>query len=176
VVFITGLDDGVLPHSRSLDDPEEMAEERRLLYVGITRAKERLYITRADRRSSYGGYENCTPSRFLRDIPATLVMNSGIIAPTRTSRPSMERRMENYSNWSTPSPTYGSFKPAPRQVKPQVEQRYPANCRVRHEVWGEGLVVKSVLEDGDETVDVFFDTVGFKRLIASLAKLEIVKK
>ncbi|BCY17674.1 DNA helicase [Leptolinea sp. HRD-7] len=176
VVFITGLDDGVLPHSRSLDDPEEMAEERRLLYVGITRAKERLYITRADRRSSYGGYENCTPSRFLRDIPATLVMNSGIIMPTRTSRPSMERRMENYSNWSTPSPTYGSFKPAPRQSKPPVEQRFPANCRVRHEVWGEGLVVKSVLEDGDETVDVFFDTVGFKRLIASLAKLEIVKK
>ncbi len=176
VVFITGLDDGVLPHSRSLEDPEEMAEERRLLYVGITRAKERLYITRADRRISYGGYENCTPSRFLRDIPAALVMNPGIVAPTRTSRPSMERRMENYANWSTPSPTYGSFKPAPRQAKPPVEQRYPANCRVKHEVWGEGLVVKSVIEDGDETVDVFFDTVGFKRLIASLAKLEIVKK
>jgi DNA helicase-2/ATP-dependent DNA helicase PcrA len=57
-----------------------------------------------------------------------------------------------------------------------VEQRYPANCRVKHEVWGEGLVVKSVLEDGDETVHVFFDSVGFKKLIASLAKLEIIKK
>jgi len=176
VVFITGLDDGVLPHSRSLDDPEEMAEERRLLYVGITRAKERLYITRADRRSSYGGYENCTPSRFLRDIPAGLVMNSITTAPTHSSRSPMERRTESYANWSTPSPTYGAVRPAPRQVKPPVEQRYPANCRVKHEVWGEGLVVKSVLEDGDETVHVFFDSVGFKKLIASLAKLEIIKK
>ena len=176
VVFITGLDDGVLPHSRSLEDPEEMAEERRLLYVGITRAKERLYLTRADRRSSYGGYDNCIPSRFLKDIPADLVVKSGMVAPSRVGRSPVERRVEDYSSWSTPSPAYNSYRPAPRQEKPKVEQRYPANCRVKHEVWGEGQVVKSVLEDGDETVDVFFDSVGFKRLIASLAKLEIVKK
>jgi DNA helicase II / ATP-dependent DNA helicase PcrA len=178
VVFITGLDDGILPHSRSLDDPEEMAEERRLLYVGITRAKDRVYLTRADRRSTYGGYDNCEPSRFLKDIPATLVLRQGMVSSSGIGigRTSSERRVENYAKWNTPSPTYGSFKPAPRQAKPAVEQRFPANCRVKHEVWGEGLVVKSVLEDGDETVDVFFDSVGFKRLIASLAKLEIVSK
>ncbi len=155
IVFITGLDDGLLPHTRSLDDPEEMAEERRLLYVGITRAKDRVYLTRADRRSTYGGYDDAAPSRFLKDIPAALLLHQGMISPAPTGRTSMERRKETYTNWSTPAPTYGSFKPAPRQVKPPAEQRFPANCRVKHEVWGEGLVVKSVLEDGDETVDVF---------------------
>ncbi len=175
VVFITGMDDGVLPHSRSLDDPEEMAEERRLLYVGITRAKDRLYLTRADRRSGYGGYDNTVPSRFIKDIPGGLMLQQGLVASTRNGGSTMRRRSENYSGWTTPSPAYGTFRPVPRQQKPQVEQRFPANCRVKHEVWGEGLVVKSVLEDGDETVDVFFDSVGFKRLAASLARLEIVK-
>lgn len=176
VVFITGLDDGLLPHSRSLDDPEEMAEERRLLYVGITRAKDRVYLTRADRRSTFGGYDDSVPSRFLRDIPSALMIQQGLVSSNRSGRSSYNLRKDSYANWNTPSPSYGSYKPAPRQEKPQVEQRFPANCRVRHEVWGEGLVVKSVLEDGDETVDVFFDSVGFKRLAASLARLEIVKK
>ncbi|MEI8132099.1 MAG: UvrD-helicase domain-containing protein [Leptolinea sp.] len=178
VVFITGLDDGLLPHSRSLEDPEEMAEERRLLYVGITRAKDRVYLTRADRRSTYGGYEDATPSRFLKDIPTTLLMHQGMIATqTRSNRTGLERKSENFGQWSVPSPSFNSYKPAPRQAPPPpVEQRFPANSRVNHAVWGEGMVVKSVLEDGDETVDVFFDSVGFKRLAASLAKLEIVKK
>ena len=73
-VFITGLDDGILPHSRSFDEPEEMEEERRLLYVGITRAKDRLYLVRALRRGGRGFAEETLPSRFLDDIPdASLV-------------------------------------------------------------------------------------------------------
>jgi DNA helicase-2/ATP-dependent DNA helicase PcrA len=67
--------------NRSLDDPEEMAEERRLLYVGITRAKERVYLTRADRRSTFGGYDDTTPSRFLRDIPSSLIIQQGLVSP-----------------------------------------------------------------------------------------------
>ena len=98
-----------------------------------------------------------------------------MISPTRSSRSPLERKSENYGQWSVPSPSFNNFKPTPRQTPPPVEQRFPANCRVKHAVWGEGLVVKSVLEDGDETVDVFFDSVGFKRLAASLAKLEVVK-
>ena len=72
-VFITGLDDGLLPHSRSRDDPEEMAEERRLFYVGLTRAKDRLYLVRAERRGSFGGYEESVPSQFLDDLPEKLL-------------------------------------------------------------------------------------------------------
>lgn len=176
VVFITGLDDGMLPHSRSLDDPEEMAEERRLLYVGITRAKERVYLTRADRRSTYGGYDSVSPSRFLKDIPAELMLRQGMITPSRPTYSQKDLRNNTVGKWDYTAPVYSSKKPAPRQAPPPVTQRFPANSRVTHAVWGEGMVVKSVLEDGDETVDVFFDSVGFKRLAASLAKLEIVNK
>ena len=68
-VFIIGLDEGMLPHSRSLDDPEEMAEERRLFYVGITRARNKLYLVRADQRTTYGSFESSMPSRFLTRYP-----------------------------------------------------------------------------------------------------------
>ncbi|HQF46627.1 MAG TPA: UvrD-helicase domain-containing protein, partial [Anaerolineaceae bacterium] len=76
-VFIIGLDEGLLPHSRSLDDPEELAEERRLFYVGITRARDRLYLVRAEQRSSYGSFQDQIPSNFLRDIPDNLVQHQG---------------------------------------------------------------------------------------------------
>ena len=69
VVFITGLDDGMLPHSRSLDDPEEMAEERRLFYVGLTRAKQRIYMVRAAQRSTYGSFQELSPFALLRGYP-----------------------------------------------------------------------------------------------------------
>ncbi len=73
IVFITGLEEGLLPHIRSMDDPEELAEERRLLYVGVTRAKNRLYLTYASRRARYGSYEDSYASRFLDNIPHQLV-------------------------------------------------------------------------------------------------------
>ncbi|MAT42333.1 MAG: hypothetical protein CL609_08335 [Anaerolineaceae bacterium] len=72
-VFIIGLDDGTLPHSRSFEEPEEMAEERRLFYVGITRARNKLYLVRAERRNMYGSYDAQLPSRFLKDVPQELV-------------------------------------------------------------------------------------------------------
>jgi DNA helicase-2/ATP-dependent DNA helicase PcrA len=73
VVFITGLEDGILPHSRSLDDAESLAEERRLFYVGLTRAQDKLFISHSFRRLLYGAWEASAPSRFLGDIPANLV-------------------------------------------------------------------------------------------------------
>ena len=69
VVFIVGLEDGTLPHSRSFEDPEGMAEERRLFYVGITRAKQRLTITYCNKRKRYGDSLECTPSRLLEELP-----------------------------------------------------------------------------------------------------------
>ncbi len=80
VVFLTGLEDGVFPHMRSLGDPAEMAEERRLAYVGITRARERLYLSRALSRSAWGAPSWNPPSRFLDEIPAELAEWSGEVA------------------------------------------------------------------------------------------------
>ena len=178
-VFIVGMDEGLLPHSRSLDDPEEMAEERRLFYVGLTRAKNKLYLVRAERRSSYGSYEEAIPSRFLNDLPDGLVQQQGMNSSYRRSSFGSQRdeRKERYSRWETPSPA-----PAPRpgqqtygySARPQTERKYSPAMRVRHPIWGEGMIIESRLQDGDETVDVIFQSVGFKRLVASLANLEII--
>ncbi len=183
-VFIVGLDEGLLPHSRSRDDPEEMAEERRLFYVGLTRAKNRLYLVRAERRSSYGSYEEAVPSRFLDDLPETLVQQQGISSSSNYRRGGFgsqrEERKDRYSRWESPTPAPGG---GPRPGQPAygysahkpVERRYSPAMRVKHPIWGEGMVIESRVQDGDETVDVIFESVGFKRLAASLANLEIIK-
>ena len=175
-VFIVGLDEGLLPHSRSRDDPEEMAEERRLFYVGMTRAKDQLYLVRAERRATFGSYEDTIPSSFLSDLPETLIQGK--------RRPSGRAyRRDSQANWqelaqrATSFPVYRNNGSSSRHSSaPIIQLRYLPNMRVRHPVWGEGWVLESRLEDNDETVDVSFDSVGFKRLIASLANLEIVKR
>jgi DNA helicase-2/ATP-dependent DNA helicase PcrA len=169
-VFIIGLDEGILPHSRSADDPEEMAEERRLFYVGITRAEDRVYLVRAAQRSTWGNYEMTEPSRFLDDIPAGLLKQTGV--------PKLTRRVEQ--SWGSSTRWEGtSLAPsAPPNAKPaaSVDRRYHPAMRVRHSTWGEGIVLESRIQDEDETVDVFFESVGFKRVVASLAGLEIITK
>ena len=155
-VFIVGLDDGLLPHSRSFDEPEAMEEERRLFYVGITRARDRLYLLRALRRGGRGFSEDTIPSRYLDDIPLEL-LNGG-------SRPKQSRSARTLS-WLRADPV-------PAAV---VETRFRAGMRVQHPGWGEGIVLNSRLQDNDETVDVVFESVGIKRLAASLANLSILK-
>lgn len=162
VVFLVGLEDGTLPHSRSFDEPEEMEEERRLFYVGITRAKERLYLCRAMRRGGRGYAEETIESRFLDDIPDGLVSGRGRAGRTTRSAP---RPMAQ--SWSLPAP------PRPAPVR---QSQFRAGNRVRHPVWDEGIVLDSRIQDGDEIVDVAFESVGIKRLAASLANLKIITK
>ncbi|MBL6965212.1 MAG: UvrD-helicase domain-containing protein [Anaerolineales bacterium] len=155
VVFIIGLNDGTLPHIRSFEDPEAMHEERRLLYVGITRAEDQLYLLYALNRFNYGYMESADPSRYLEDIPLELV--SG--APARQN-----------SN-------YGAiFRPerwdASEEIE-SVEQQYHPGMNVNHAAWGDGMVLNSKIEDHEEIVDIFFEDVGLKRVVASLARLEI---
>ena len=167
-VFIIGLDEGLLPHSRSRDDPEEMAEERRLFYVGMTRAKTQLYLVRAERRSSFGSYEYNEPSRFLEDIDDSLILSQG----KRNS--SRRESFLNDMRWSTSGVTATSRQREARLII-NPETRYKPGMRVRNAAWGEGLVLESKVDaDGEETVDVHFESVGFKRVLASLANLEIL--
>jgi DNA helicase-2/ATP-dependent DNA helicase PcrA len=155
-VFIVGLDDGIIPHSRSFDDPEQMEEERRLFYVGITRAKDKLYLLRAIQRGRRDTIEETYPSRFMDDIPQAL-----LVGKTRTGRAPTFRT----NNWSLPTP----LKSAPVSTS-----KYHAGARIQHAMWGEGIVLSSRLQDGDEIVDVVFESVGIKRLAASLANLTII--
>jgi DNA helicase-2/ATP-dependent DNA helicase PcrA len=161
LVFITGLNDGTLPHSRSFDDPEGMLEERRLLYVGITRAKDMLYLSYTQNRSAYGYLEPCEPSRFLNDIPTNLLSEvSG-----RSRLRNRTRESQSYA-WESKSSSHAS-------VIPQAAIHFPAGTRVTHPSWGEGMVLNSRFQDDDEIIDIFFEQVGLKRVAASLAKLQV---
>ena len=161
IVFICGLEDGTLPHSRSFDDPEGMAEERRLFYVGITRAQERLFLLHALNRTTFGYSEPAEPSRFLDDIPSDLIKGGN---PWQTLR-APGRHTKAAMTWDNPS----SSKSAP-----VIQPSFKAGQNVRHPAYGEGMVLNSVIDDGEEIVDVFFQDVGLKKMVASLAHLETV--
>ncbi len=158
VVFIAGMEEGLLPHSRSIpptsDDPEELEEERRLCYVGITRAERRLYLFRSFRRRLMGGSLPSMPSRFLSEIPQHL-----IAAP--------EQSRVSSASWGTadqrPSPTVAPAAPPPLK----------AGDKVRHAKFGEGIVVNCVASGADHEATVAFKgDAGVKRLLLSLARLE----
>lgn len=160
-VFIVGLDDGILPHTRSFDELEEMEEERRLFYVGITRAKDRLTLVRATRRGGRGYSEDTYPSRFLNDIPAEMLNGRSRGGNNQRSSARGDR------TWKLPPP------PKPAII---IEHKYPIGTRVQHNTWGEGTVLESRLQDDDEILAVNFKVFGLKRLGASLAKLTIMEK
>jgi len=158
VVFIVGLDDGLLPHVRSMDDPEAMAEERRLFYVGITRAMDRLYLLRAFRRSAGAGGGLMEESRFLRDIPPHLLREEEI--PGRTI--SLTRGTD-----VTLPVSAGASQP--RQA------RFRSGMRIRHDRFGEGVILESQVHGEDEVLTVEFETVGLKRLDADAAPIQVLE-
>jgi DNA helicase-2/ATP-dependent DNA helicase PcrA len=154
VVFIVGLEEGLFPHSRSFDDPDAMEEERRLCYVGITRAKERLYLVHAFRRTMYGESQVSVPSRFIEDIPDHLIAGRGEAALDEE-----ERRYRWQVQWPVTS-------------EPVVTGQFETGDRVRHRLFGEGIVIESKITGDDEEITVAFEEKGLKRLLASFAKLE----
>ncbi len=161
-VFIVGLEDGTLPHSRSFDDPEAMAEERRLLYVGITRAKDLLTLTYAMNRSTFGYSEPSDPSRFLVDLPPGALDGHAPVQVLHRPSGATHRKEE----WDAPSPA-----PAAAAI---LQPKFHPSMRVCHPSWGEGMVLNSNIQDGEEIVDVYFEGEGLKRVAASFAKLEII--
>lgn len=195
IVFIVGLEEGLLPHSRSLEDGEELSEERRLFYVGLTRAKDQVILSHAFRRTTFGGTEVTVPSRFLGEIPETLMMggSSGTRRRQTINRASTwqsnSSRMAPSWNWSgqtsTPQMTTGAKElPEPNTAKGRrqkqeqsavTEAQYRTGQKVFHAKFGDGIVVESKVTGNDEEVVVAFKEagVGIKKLVASLAKLEV---
>lgn len=164
VVFLTGLEEGMLPHSRSMDSPQDVAEERRLFYVGMTRAQALLYITHAFRRlwGRYGSNEPSAPSRFLEDLPVNVL-----------GRSSPVRKSHGGSNWSTQS--WQSTAKPPRVYAPPPELHYNSGQRVRHSHYGEGVIIESQLEGRSEMVTVLFGKgIGVKKLLGSMAPMEVI--
>ncbi len=179
VVFITGIEEGLLPHSRSLNEPDEMAEERRLFYVGLTRAKDYLFLTYAFRRSLYGESVPGQPSRFLGDIPAELT--EGVSLQIKDMR---ERAGYRYATtWGggssratsrSSSSKVISFEQAQRNAANSFNLRYRAGQRVMHPKLGEGIVINSRRSGQDEEVEVHFSKHGTKRLLASYANMSLL--
>jgi DNA helicase-2/ATP-dependent DNA helicase PcrA len=157
VAFIIGLDDGVLPHQRSFEDPEAMEEERRLFYVGITRAMDRLILLRAFRRRQAGVSSLSTPSRYLEDLPPDLVEGD-----LNTHRSWEQALYQRQTRWDA-SPTQ------------PVEARYRVGMRVLHPTFGEGIVMATETDLDDEEVTVEFEGGETRHLIASLARLTILE-
>jgi DNA helicase-2/ATP-dependent DNA helicase PcrA len=149
VVFLTGLEEGVFPHARSMDDNAEIEEERRLCYVGITRARERLHLSFAIHRRIHG-YGVGEPSRFLREMPEE------------------ELAFVNVKR----EPTFEPARPAEPIDPPDDDWPVRVGARVRHARFGEGLVVGVERDGGDTIVTVGFASVGRKRLSLQYAQLE----
>jgi DNA helicase-2/ATP-dependent DNA helicase PcrA len=155
IVIIVGLDDGLIPHQRSFDEPEAMHEERRLFYVGITRAKDRLFLLRVFRRRTFGTSSIAEPSRYLEDFPPDLVEGdiSGILTREQTT-------FRKQTSWD--------FQPHAEELEPQ----FGVGMRVKHAAFGEGIVMSSRIDQDDEEVTIAFEDYGIKILVASLAGLE----
>ena len=164
VVFIAGLNEGTLPHNRSIEDPEAMMEECRLLYVGITRAKDRLYLLYAQNRSAYGYNEPAEPSRYLTDIPEEFLIGAHV--SRRYAYKNSYKNIETRSWQNRAARSLSEDEQTARTI-----QEYHPGMRVEHPKWGEGMVLNSRLEDDDEIVDIFFEDLGMKRVAASLARL-----
>jgi len=158
-VFIVGLEEGILPHRKSFDDPGEMEEERRLCYVGITRAKKRLFLLRSYRRSLFGGSTANPPSRFLHDIAPHLISPRGLWeeSPTSVASPDFNRD-------SQPSPP------------PLGTLALKVGDHVRHSKFGPGIVMNCLPTRDDQELTVAFEGAGVKKLLASLAPLEKIEK
>ncbi len=172
-VFLVGMEEGLFPGSQSIFGPlEEMEEERRLAYVAITRAKKQLYIINASTRMIYGSTSRNLCSRFVGEIPLTLCDESSKMQtgytwqkPTVPVRPSSNGY--SYSDvFSRPQPPK---KPAVSGVQ------YSAGMRVEHSTFGEGLIIKVTPMGNDAMLEIAFDTVGTKKIMAGYARLKTIK-
>jgi len=158
-VFLVGLEEGLFPHSRSLMENRELEEERRLCYVGITRAKQRLYITHANMRTMYGNFNNSIPSRFLMELPKESITN--IKALRKSTASSMPVR--------TMKPLAGAKTAAAMGSNPD---EITIGCKVSHPKWGVGTVITKEGTGAEAQVKIAFPGLGIKSLILAYANLE----
>ena len=176
MVVIAGLEEGLFPHSRSKEDLEELEEERRLCYVGMTRAQSQLVLTSAARRRVFGEYQSTEPSRFLDEIPAELLER---IAPTYAPAYQSTFTHGHYEFRTNP---YGRKGKAARFKESEESYRYEdedqsvqalrPGMRVKHAQFGVGTVVSVEEHNDDMKITVRFNLVGVKKLLAKYAKLE----
>jgi DNA helicase-2/ATP-dependent DNA helicase PcrA len=176
VVVIAGMEEGLFPHSRSAEDEDELEEERRLCYVGMTRAESRLILTGAARRRVFGEYQSTQPSRFLDEIPGELIER---IAPAYSSTYQSSFSHAHYEFRTNPYGRKGKGakfrEEGPTYSYEDEDQSVMAlrpGLRVRHPQFGVGTVLSVEQHTDDLKITVRFNSVGQKKLLAKFAKLE----
>jgi DNA helicase-2/ATP-dependent DNA helicase PcrA len=168
VVFMTGMEEGLFPHGRATDERDEVEEERRLCYVGMTRAMQQLYLSHAHRRRIYGDFKQNPPSRFLAEIPGRLLAgaaSSALRAPAAHNLASVFEQLE-------PDPFEEGDFFEDVQVVPEAEEGLCVGLRVRHVKFGVGTVRRLEGSGDQQKVVVQFPSVGLKKLLVKFAGLE----
>ena len=177
VVFITGLEEGLLPINRAIEaefqDPQPIEEERRLFYVGITRAEKLLYITYTGMRMLYGRTQMSAPSRFLASLPEQHIKSLGTrhAGINQHRQPSLMERAKQTAS-GLPQATVRSMSAAPVIPPPRT---YAVGERVFHPKFGEGVIGEAIDRRSDQELAVDFARHGRKRLLASLAQLDLIE-
>jgi len=174
IVIVAGMEEGLFPHARSLQDDEDIEEERRICYVCLTRARERLILTSAARRRIFGEYQSTEPSRFLDEIPSELVRRLETVTHTPSwATPRYELRNPYGRRSATPSVREPAAKTYAYEDEDQSAAPVKLGQKVRHKQFGVGTVV-GIEEHGDDDhkITVRFASVGTKKLIAKFANLE----
>ena len=172
-VFLVGFEDGLFPGMRAIGDQQEMEEERRLCYVAITRAKEKLTISHARQRMLYGRTTAALPSRFLKEIPEDVVVRKGLFygaAPERTPYPTQSQ----YHSRQTAQRARSFLASAPSaQNAPKLELN--KGDMVNHTAFGRGMVLSVMKMGGDALLEIAFDDIGTKKLMANTASAHMKK-
>jgi DNA helicase-2/ATP-dependent DNA helicase PcrA len=168
VVFLTGLDEGLFPHSRTLMDPAQVEEERRLAYVGITRAERQLYVTNAVTRTMYGRISAYMPSRFLAEIPPQFMEDyhrKSAIPQSRTTAVPGKQRVSILTK-----PVASSLP-----KKHAVTDTFAKGDKVRHKIWGIGTVLDVIGEGPNMQMKIQFPTKGVRQVVVKYAPLEKIQ-
>jgi len=191
IVFIPGLEEGIFPGNQSLYSDEDLEEERRLAYVGITRAREKLYLVNARQRMLYGRTDRNMPSRFLREIPSNITEDKTVSKVSRTYDfgGGYSTNKGYSSGFGSPSKPHKYGKSTPigsahqsssaahqfGQVQPKMQASdvaYSVGDTVRHKAFGTGVILSQTPMGNDTLLEVAFDRAGTKKLMAKFAKLE----
>ena len=203
VVFLVGMEEGLFPSKRSIEEDEEVEEERRLCYVGITRAKEKLYITNASKRTLYGSTTYTMPSRFVGEIPEELLTDTAKENSSLRKRKSEKYLDKEYSvvnsfidnsyksiknnvdNTIKSKPKFGlsvdtflsNINSMPNKIDITARSfNYEIGMKVKHKKFGVGIIEKIEPEGDDFKLDIRFEKSGFKRLMANFTPLEVIEE
>ena len=203
VVFLVGMEDGIFPGHKSMDNPEDIEEERRLFYVGITRAEHNLYLTLANKRTIFGSTSYNPPSRFIKEIPKELLDGYEEAFAVREKEDDFADSKYSWNYKKEPASNVVSYKVNENELSKMTNKqsefsfrtaesflnnlnkkknsgtvdlsKYKVGQKVFHKKFGEGIITKLEQEADDIKVDIEFNKFGHKRLMAKFAGLEIIE-